>query len=190
MATLSVYNFISVNGFFKGPGDDISWAHQNVSSEESEFAAENAQGGATLIFGRRTYQMMEGYWPTEEARKANAGVAEGMTKAEKIVFSKTLKKANWSNTRIVSDGLEEEVKKLKQTARHLTVLGSGTIVNQLADKGLIDELQLMVHPVAIANGTPLLNDIQNKLELELVQTKTFKSGILLLKYRIKHQVGV
>jgi dihydrofolate reductase len=185
MGKLLVYNFVSANGYFKGPNDDISWAHQNPSQEESDFASENAQGGAILLFGRKTYEMMGSYWPTPQAKKNNPGVAEGMNKAEKIVFSKTLKKADWNNTRIVSGNIEEEVKKLKQSGKDITILGSGTIVNQLTEAGLIDEFQVMVHPVAIGNGTAFLKDIQNKIDLELTKTRSFKSGIVLLCYQPK-----
>jgi len=182
MGKLLVYNFVSANGYFKGPNEDISWAHQNPSQEESDFAAENAQGGAVLLFGRKTYEMMKSYWPTPEAKKNNAGVAEGMNKAEKIVFSRTLKKADWNNTTIVSDNLEQEVKKLKQSEKTITVLGSGTIVNQLAEAGLVDEFQVMIHPVAIGNGTTFLKDVHKKVDLALTKTRSFKSGIVLLCY--------
>jgi dihydrofolate reductase len=186
MGKLSVYNFVSINGYFKGPNEDISWAHQNASREEREFAAENAQSGAILLFGRKTYEMMVSYWPTPEAKKNNAGVAEGMNKAEKIVFSKTLKKADWKNTRIINDNLEEEVRKLKESSgRDITILGSGSIVNQLSEEGLIDKFQLMVHPVAIGNGTPLLKDIHKNIDLELIKTRSFKNGIVLLCYQPK-----
>ena len=186
MGKLSVYNFVSANGYFKGPNEDISWAHQSTSKEESDFAAENAQGGAILLFGRKTYEMMAGYWLTPEAKKNNAGVAEGMNKAKKIVFSRTLTKADWENTRIIKDDLEEEVKKLKETSgKDLTILGSGSIINQLADKGLIDEFQLMVYPIAIGNGTPFLKDIHKNIAMELIKTRSFKSGAVLFYYRLK-----
>jgi dihydrofolate reductase len=185
MGKLQVYNFVSANGYFKGANEDISWAHQNPSQEENDFAAENAQGGAVLLFGRKTYEMMVSHWPTAQGKKDNPGVAEGMNKAEKIVFSKTLKKADWNNTRIVGSNIEEEVKKLKQSGKNMTILGSGSIVNQLAEAGLIDEFQVMVHPVAIGNGTAFLKDIHKKIELELTKTRSFKSGMVLLCYQPK-----
>ena len=113
MGKLSVYNFVSVNGYFKGPNDDISWAKQSASEEENNFAAENLQADGILLFGRVTYEMMKSYWPTPEAKKNAAEVAEEMNNAEKIVFSKTLQKADWKNTRIINGNLEEEVRKLK-----------------------------------------------------------------------------
>jgi len=183
MGKLLVYNFVSANGCFKGPNEDISWAHQSASQQESDFAAENAQGGATLLFGRKTYEMMVSYWPTPDARKNNPGVADGMNKAEKIVFSRTLKKVDWNNTRIISNNMEEEVKKLKQSGNDITILGSGSIVNQLAEAGLIDEFQVMFHPVAIGTGTQFLKDIKKKIALELTRTRAFKNGIVLLCYQ-------
>ncbi|HEV8507749.1 MAG TPA: dihydrofolate reductase family protein [Chitinophagaceae bacterium] len=185
MGKLLVYNFVSANGYFKGLNEDISWAHQNPSQEESDFAAENAQGGAVLLFGRKTYEMMVSYWPSPEAKKNNAGVAEGMNKAEKIVFSKTLKKADWNNTRVINDDIIGEVKELKQSGKVMTILGSGSIVNQLAEAGLVDEFQVMIHPVAIGSGTPFLKDINKKIELVLTKTRSFKSGIVLLCYQPK-----
>src|SRR5262245_22854834 len=114
MAKLRVYNFVSANGYFKGLNEDISWAHQNPSEETNEFASQNAQGGAILLFGRKTYEMMASFWPTPEGIKTNPGVSKGMTSAEKIVFSKTLNQADWANTRIIHDHLEDAVKKMKQ----------------------------------------------------------------------------
>ena len=184
MGKLSVYNFVSLNGYFKGPNEDVSWAHQQASKEQNDFAAENAQSGEILLFGRKTYEMMAGFWPTDEARKNAPGIADGMNKAEKIVFSKTLSEAKWKNTRIMKGNLEEEVKKLKEiSAKNITILGSGSIVNQLAEKGLIDVFMIMVHPIAISNGTPFLKDISKNIQLELTKTKSFPNGPVLLCYQ-------
>ena len=117
MGKLSVYNFVSANGCFKGANDDTSWAHQNASKELSDFASENAHGGAILLFGRKTYEMMVSYWPTDEAKKNMPGVADGMNKAEKIVFSKTLKEAKWNNTRVIFE-ISRKGKKTQLLFRH------------------------------------------------------------------------
>jgi dihydrofolate reductase len=184
MGKLSVYNFTSVNGYFKGLNEDVSWAHRIASGEVSDFAAENAQSGAILLFGRKTYEMIASYWPTDAAKKNAPEVADGMNKAEKIVFSKTLKQVKWNNTRVIKSNIVEEVQKLKETSgKSITILGSGSIVNQLAEKGLIDEFMIMIHPVAIGNGTPFLKDINQNIELELTKTKPFKGGIVLLCYQ-------
>lgn len=183
MGKLSTYNFITLNGFFKGPGEDISWAKKG-EKEEEEFAAENLSAGNILLFGRKTYELMAGYWPTEMAHKNDPIVATGMNESEKIVFSRTLKKADWNNTRVISDNIVEEVKKLKQDpGKNMTILGSGSIIKLFAEKGLIDEFEIMVHPVAIGDGTPLLNDLSQKLDLQLTVTKSFKTGVVLLCYK-------
>jgi len=182
MRKVTVFNFITLNGYFKGPNGDISW-HKH-GAEENEYAAEMLKSGNTLLFGRVTYEMMASYWPTPIAIKNDPIVAEGMNNADKIVFSKTLKKVEWSNTRIVKDNIEEEIKKMKQMpGKDMTLLGSGTILTQFAEQSLIDEYQIMVDPVVIGDGTPILKGIRNKLDLKLTSTKTFKSVVVLLCYQ-------
>ena len=149
MGKLSVFNFMSLNGYFKGPNEDTSW-HQHGNQEEGEFAAEGAQSDSIILFGRKTYEMMASFWPTPEAVKNMPAIAEGMNKSEKIVFSRTLKKANWNNTRIIRNNIVEEIKKLKATSKKdMTILGSGSILTQLAEAGLMDSFQFMVDPIAL-----------------------------------------
>jgi dihydrofolate reductase len=181
MPLLSCFNFISLNGFYKGLKDDISW-HRH-GEEESIFSAENAQKDSILLFGRVTYEMMSSFWTTAEARAMAPLVAEGMTSAEKIVFSRTLQSAAWENTRIVQHDIYSEVKRLKETGtKDMTILGSGSIISQLADHGLIDQYSLMLDPVAIPYGSSFLHGISRKLDLKLVNTRIFKSGVVLLNY--------
>ncbi len=182
MRKLTAFNFVTLNGYYKGPRGDISW-HRH-GAEENEFAAENLKSGNTLLFGRVTYEMMAGYWPTPVAIKNDPIVAAGMNAAEKIVFSRTLKKAEWNNTRLVKDNIVEEIKKMKQqSGKDMTLLGSGSIVTQFAEQGLIDEYQIMVDPVVLGNGTPMFKGIKRKLDLKLIRTRTFKSGVVLLCYQ-------
>jgi dihydrofolate reductase len=183
MRKLTVFNFTTLNGFFKGADGDVSW-HKH-GAEENEYAAANLKpGGNTLLFGRVTYEMMAGYWPTSEALKNDPAVAGGMNNAEKIVFSRTLKKAEWNNSTLVKGDLKDEIKKLKQTrGKDMTVLGSGSIVTQLAELNLVDEYQIMIDPVVLGSGTPIFNKINHSLDLKLTQTKIFKSGVILLCYK-------
>jgi dihydrofolate reductase len=111
-------------------------------------------------------------------------VAEGMNKADKIVFSRTLKKAGWNNTRLVKDNIVEEIMKMKRMpGKDMTLLGSGSIVTLFAEQGLIDEYQVMVDPVVLGRGTPIFKGIKHKLDLKLIATRTFKSGVVLLSYQ-------
>ena len=182
MGKVIVFNFVTLNGYFKGPGEDISWHPHDA--EGSRYASEMLESGSTLLFGRVTYEMMAGYWASPEAKKNDPIVAQGMNDAEKIVFSRTLKNADWSNTRLVKGDPGEEVRKMKQVAgKDMAVLGSGSIVTQLAERGLIDEFQIMVDPVALGDGTPLLEGIKHKLDLKLTGTRAFKTGVVLLSYQ-------
>jgi len=181
MRKLSVFNFITLHGYVAGPNGDISW-HRH-GAEENAYAAEGLKAGSTLLFGRVTYEMMAGYWPTPMAIKNDPIIAEGMNMADKIVFSRTMKKAGWNNTRLVKDNIAEEIRKMKQKpGKDMTVLGSGSIVTQFAEQGLIDEYQFMVDPVALGDGTPIFKGITHKLDLKLTSTRTFKSGVVLLCY--------
>ena len=107
-----------------------------------------------------------------------------MNNAGKIVFSRTLEKVEWNNTRLVKDNITEEIKKMKQMpGKDMTLLGSGSILTQFAEQGLIDEYQIMVDPVVIGDGTPIFKNIKHTLDLKLTTTRTFKSGVVLLCYQ-------
>jgi dihydrofolate reductase len=184
MATLNVFNFMSLDGYYKGIGEDISWHKQGTGPEETQFAEAGAKSKSILLFGRVTYQMMASFWPTPQALKTMPGVAEGMNRSEKIVVSRTLKTADWNNARILQGDLGEEIKKLKDSAKHpITILGSGSLVTQLADLGLIDSFQFMVDPIAIGNGTPIFHGLKQALSLKLADSRIFKSGTVVLTYK-------
>ena len=186
MGKLIVFNFLTMNGYYKGTNDDISW--HTHGKEENELAAKNLQSDAILIFGRVTYEQMAAYWPTEDAIKNQPQVAKGMNNAEKIVFSRKLKKAEWNNTRLIKANAEEELRKIKkQSTKDLVILGSGSIVTQFAEWGLIDAYQFMIDPVVLGDGTPVFKGMKGKLDLELTDTKTFKSGTVLVTYKVKMQ---
>jgi dihydrofolate reductase len=184
MAKLNVFNFMTLNGFYKGEDEDISW-HTHEDPEAAQFAAASSGLDGMLLFGRKTYQMMESFWPTPAAEQAFPEVAEGMNKMEKVVFSNTLKRVDWNNSRVLHGDIAAEVKKLKDGTKDMTILGSGSIVSQLADARLIDSYMLMMDPVALGQGTSVFSGIKDKLEFKLVDWKKFKSGILLLTYQHK-----
>jgi dihydrofolate reductase len=143
MGKLTAFNFLTLDGYYKDANNDISW-HQH-GDEENEYSANSLKADSILLFGRTTFEMMRSFWPTPMALEINPVVAKGMNSAEKIVFSHTLKNAGWDNTRIVSNDMAGEVKKLKQTsAKDMAILGSGTIITQLAEEGLIDSVSAYV----------------------------------------------
>jgi len=181
MRKLSSFTFITLDGYYKGENNDISW-HKH-GQEEGEFSAESLKNESTLLFGRVTYEMMSSFWPSPMAFESFPEVAEGMNKAEKIVFSKTLNTVDWKNTKLIKGDLIEEIKTIKASpGNDLTILGSGSIVTQLADQGLIDEFQIMIDPLAIGAGTPLFQGLTHSLNLRLVSSRTFKSGVVLNSY--------
>ncbi|HLE57900.1 MAG TPA: dihydrofolate reductase family protein [Rhodothermia bacterium] len=184
MRKLAVFNSTTLDGYFTDPNGDISWAHAGSDDPEfKQFIAGNAQGGGTLVFGRITYEMMASYWPTPLASKNDPMVAEGMNKLTKIVFSRTLQETPWSNTRLMKGDLAEEIRKLKQgPGEGMTILGSGSIVSQLTQAGLIDEYQLLVCPIVLGKGRTMFDGIEKKTNLKLVNTRAFANGKVLLSY--------
>lgn len=182
MRRLTVFNLVSLDGYFTGEGGDISW---HMVDEEFQELAKAANSGNTLLFGRVTYQLMAGFWPTKEAIKADPQVAAGMNKSEKIVFSHTLDKADWKNTRLVKTDMVAEVKRLKEgSGKALTVLGSGSIAAQPAAENLIDEYQILVNPVILGKGRTMFEGIGRRLHLKLVNSRTFGNGNVLLCYEL------
>ncbi len=182
MAQLTVFNFITVNGAYKGPGGDIQW-HRH-GAEEQEYAATGANSPSTLLFGRKTYQMMASWWPTPMALQSMPDVARGMNASQKIVFSRTLKKAAWENTRLIATDPVRAIKRMKKDGKDpLTILGSGSIVTLCAEHGLIDEYQIMVDPVLIGSGTPIAKALTHHVDLRLVSHRVFTSGVVLLRYQ-------
>ena len=183
MGKLTSFNFVTLDGYFKGPNEDTSW-HQHGNPEETEYAAEGAGSGSTLVFGRKTYEMMAGFWPTPMAAESMPEVADGMNKSRKIVISNSLEKADWVNTEIIKGDIFEQIKEIKNTQENnLTILGSGSIVSQFAEQGLVDEFQIMIDPTVIGEGTSLFKGISNKLDLKLISSRVFKSGTILLSYK-------
>jgi dihydrofolate reductase len=127
--------------------------------------------------------MMENFWPTPIAMEMDPIVAKGMNESAKIVFSTTLKKVKWKNTTLIKKALVEEITKLKKLPQDITILGSGSLVTQLADHELIDEFQIMIDPIALGKGTPMFKGLKKPLNLQLTDSKIFKSGTVLLNYQ-------
>lgn len=180
MRKLNVFESISVDGYFADANDDMSFAH--AGREDAEFAdwvGKNASSGGELLFGRKTYQMMEAFWPTEMAAKQMPAVARGMNAARKYVASRTLRPA-WNNAELLKGSLVEAVRALKASAGPvITVLGSGSVVAQLGEAGLIDQYQFVIVPVTLGSGrTVFTKDCQ----LRLVEQRAFRCGNVVVTY--------
>jgi dihydrofolate reductase len=184
MSRLSVFNTISLDGYFVDQTGDMSWAHNNAKDEEWDaFVAGNASSGKRLLFGRITYDLMANYWPTPMAMARDPIIANGMNNIEKIVFSRTLKTVSWGHTTIVDGNIEIEVTKLKDDqGGDIVILGSGSIISQLAQFDLIDQYQFVVNPVIIGKGRTLFEGISRRINLALKSTRVFGNGNVLLNY--------
>jgi dihydrofolate reductase len=182
MRKLLVFNQVSLDGFIADANGDMRWAHKD-DPEWRAFAEANASGGGELLFGRITYDLMAGYWPTPMALEANPAVADHMNRLPKVVFSRTLEKPAWSNTRLVKGHIAPAVRKMKdEPGPDMVILGSGSIVAQLAAAGLIDEYQLAVNPIVLGAGKSMFAGVP-KLALNLVATRAFGNANVLLTYR-------
>jgi dihydrofolate reductase len=184
MPRLSVFNHISIDGRFTDANGDMSFAHnEQQDAEWDAFVAGNATGGGVLLFGRVTYELMASFWPTPYAAQAMPQVAERMNNMPKVVFSRTLEKASWNNTKLVKNDMAREIRKMKKgSGEDMVILGSGSIVSQLAQERLIDEYQIVVNPVALGSGRTMFDGIKENLSLRLKSTRSFGNGNVLLCY--------
>ncbi len=172
---------ISLDGYFEGPNGDISW--HNVDDEFNEQAIAMLDQTDTLLFGRVTYDLMAGYWPTEQARDDDPRVAERMNRLEKVVVSRTLDKAEWNNTRLIKENVVEEIQKLKQQpGKNIAILGSSNLTASLLPFNIVDELLIYVSPVLLGGGKKLFDGLQKQIELTLIETRKFKSGNVDMRY--------
>jgi dihydrofolate reductase len=189
MRKITMFLLVSLDGYFEGPNHDISW--HNVDSEFNKFAIEQLRNTDLLMFGRRTYQLMESSWPEvakdPRASKENLEIAKLINETKKIVFSKTLEKVvktvYWQNIRLVHEFNAEEIRQLKQQPGKEISVGGPDLVKSFIKAELIDEFRFLINPIIIGNGTPVLKGEIGKLCLELVSERKFNSGNVLLCYR-------
>jgi dihydrofolate reductase len=184
MNKLIVFNQVSLDGYFVDMNNNMRWAHNvHKDAEWDAFVESNAKGGGLLIFGRITYELMNSYWPTPAASQNNPLIAERMNSLPKVVFSRTMKSASWNNTKVVKDGLVKEIRKMKiESGTDLAIMGSGSIVMQLTQERLIDEYQIVIIPIILGKGRTMFEGMKNQLGLELIKTRTFGNGNVLLCY--------
>jgi dihydrofolate reductase len=181
---LAAFMQVSLDGYYCDPRGDMSFAHKPPDDAEwNEFVTGNASGGGMLLFGRTTFDMMAAWWPTPMAAQVMPEVAARMNAMPKLVFSRSLSSADWNNTTLVKDDVVATVRQLKKEAGpDIAILGSGSIVRQLADAGLIDTIQVVVNPVALGAGKSLFSGLTKQLELVLTNTRVFGNGSVVLWY--------
>ncbi|MGW7777673.1 dihydrofolate reductase family protein [Staphylococcus xylosus] len=188
MRKLVVFLHSSLDGFVEGPqGDmDIGWITYNHELED--FANEVLQTADTIVWGRKTYEMMYDYWPTvpsnENASEHELNHAKWIENVEKVIFSKALNSVDWHNSRLVKKNVKDEIIHMKQQeGEDIVVLGSPRFAHYLMQLDVVDEYKITVSPTLIGKGLPLFQNIHEQVDLKLIDNKTFESGALGLIYQ-------
>ncbi|MEO5822830.1 MAG: dihydrofolate reductase family protein [Vicinamibacteraceae bacterium] len=182
MRQLRSFTSISLDGYFTDASGDMTWAHKR-DDEWNAFSSSNARGGAALLFGRVTYEMMKAFWSTPQAAAMLPDVAKGMNAMPKFVASRTLAAADWQNTTVLRGDLVAAVKALKASdGPDVVILGSGSLVSQLSEARLIDEYQLVLNAVALGKGGTLFETLDGRQAFTLKKTKAFQNGNVVLWY--------
>ena len=174
-----MWNLVTLDGFFEGPKSwELDW-HDSVWGDELEkYSIEQSKSTGMLLFGRVTYEGMASYWPSQKGE-----IADFMNTIPKIVFSKTMKKAEWNNTTLVKGNALEEVAKLKrQPGKNIFVFGSANLSSTLLEHDLFDEIDLALAPVILGRGNPLFKASPDRLKMKLLEARPLKSGGVILRY--------
>jgi dihydrofolate reductase len=188
MGNLVLFMHVSLDGFVAGPNGEMDWIH--TDQELFDFGAERIYATDRALYGRKTYQMMEGYWSTAADQpnptKHDIEHSKWYQRVAKVVLSKTLNEASLTNTRVINDNLKDEITRLKQsTDKEILLFGSPTAAHSLMAAGLIDGYWLFVNPVLLGKGIPLFKEIKNKTALILVASHVFPSGVVCFNYSQK-----
>lgn len=182
MGKLTSFISISLEGFFEGPDNDLSW--QTDDEESRQFAIERLRRGNTLLFGRITYELFARYWQSPHAREKDAVLTDLMNRAQKIVCSRTLTAANWQHTRLITDRIGDEISRLKnESSTDITILGSATLLAHLIELGLVDEYHVLMHPIYIFSGRKPYSLPGKRQNLRLLNSHAFTNGTVLMEYQ-------
>lgn len=195
MRRIVMFNHVSADGHFSAPDGNLHWVRPDEELDRA--GAASMPGADTILFGRRTYDLFESFWPSalndsptapdphDAGRQSAAVRAIGMwiDEATKLVFSRTRTAATWRNSRILPDLDPHAIDVMKQQpGKDIMLFGSGSIVSQLTQHGLIDEYQFVVSPILLGQGQPLLNHVTTSIKLVLVDATTYPSGNVVLRY--------
>jgi dihydrofolate reductase len=175
MRRLVAFFVTTLDGYHAGPDDEFDWPV--VDEEFDDFSVEQLDGLGMLLFGRRTYLGMASYWPTSDDER----IAPRMNAIEKAVVSGTLESAEWGPARVLR-GLDDVAALKREPGGDIAIFGSSTLADGVLAAGLLDELRVMVHPVLLGAGKPLLANGGRRTRLSLVRTRRFDSGNVLLTY--------
>ena len=177
--------FISLDNVYESPD---KWHFPYFNDEMGEAVDKQMAASDAMLLGRVTYQEFASYWPNQSS--ADVDIADHMNNTPKFVVSSTLDSVEWQNSTLIKGDVAAELTKLKQQpGKDISIVGSGTLVRTLLRDGLLDELQLLVHPIVVGRGKRLFTDESGHKPLQLVDAKTFSTGVLALTYQPAGQEG-
>lgn len=190
MRKIISFMHVSLDGFVAGPNGEMDWI--KVDEELFDFVEKRISEGDTALYGRVTYEMMEGYWPTASdkpgASRHDIEHSRWYKKIHKIVLSQTMNGMGLINTTIISDNLADRINEIKQhPGPDIAVFGSPTATHSLMQQNLIDGYWLFVNPIILGQGIPLFTNIKDKIKLKLLTTRQFTSGVTELNYLVDRQ---
>ena len=185
MRKLIFFMHTSLDGYVAGVNGEMNW----IKFDEAlfDFVGTMTAKADTALYGRVTYEMMQGYWP-EAGEKPNATKhdkehAAWYNNVTKVVLSTTLQEAGLQNTKVINDQLSENISQLKNAdGKNILIFGSPRASQSLLREGLIDEFWLFVNPIILGQGMPLFKDVTSIINLKLVESKTFDCGVIALHY--------
>jgi dihydrofolate reductase len=190
MRKIVTSHWITLDGFIAGPNSEMDWVGTGFDEAMGLYESELVNAADTLLLGRVTYDSFASSWPhvpdSPHASEGEKEYARRLNSMRKIVFSRALERAEWNNSTLTREIVPDEVKRLKQEpGQNILIYGSASVVSSLTNLGLIDEYQLLVYPLLLGQGKPLFKNVQHKVSLTLVETKTHSTGVVRLTYHPK-----
>jgi dihydrofolate reductase len=195
MRRIVMFNRVTADGYFAGPNGDLEWVVPDEEMDRGAAARMSERG--TILFGRKTYEMFASFWPRvvddtpsapnpHDARRRSPemrAMGVWLNEATKLVYSTTLRRAEWANSHVRSAFDPDEIAALKaQPGGDILVFGSGSLVSQLTEHALIDEYQFVVTPTLLGSGQPLIRGVTKRLPLTLSEATAYPSGNVMLRY--------
>jgi dihydrofolate reductase len=184
MRKVILWMMVSLDGFIEGPDRELDW--HRVDEDLHTYINDSLRGAAAFLYGRTCFELMAEFWPTADQDPAIPQVGEFARiwrDTPKVVFSTTLDHADW-NSRVVRGDIAAEIEALRAQSGDgdLILLGGAGITESMGRLGLIDEYHLFLHPVVLGSGTRLLPELPKRTDLELIGTRQFNDGVLLVHY--------